>query len=779
MLERGGVEAALVEFAGGAVLLHDEGLESNDVLGIVARIVERQLLEEPLGNKLDPLRPKRQEPHDAGMVGIRCAVLTVSLVQRALVRPCRWPYHWTCCSARHWHIGAATVEAEEEKAMPPMPFPVAGQRRPDLAASQGGAGPQNLAVMVVVVAALYFGREIFVPMALAVLLSFALAPVVSFLRRWGLPRTVAVIGVVFLAFLAISAFGVLVAGQVSQLAVSLPQYQFNIQQKIRSFRSDSAGDGVVERASEALKELSEEIEGSNDDVPGRRRPAGPLGDETEEPEPVPVQIREPELAPLQLLQSVITPLIGPLATSGVVIVFVIFMLLQREDLRDRFIRLAGASDLHRTTQALSDAANRVARYLLMQLIVNATYGIPVGLGLWLIGVPNPLLWGLLATVLRFVPYIGPVVAAILPLVLSVAVDPGWTMLLWTAALFIFLEVVSNNIVEPWLYGSSTGLSPVAIILAAIFWTWLWGPVGLLLSTPLTVCLVVLGRHVPQFGFLDVLLGSEPVLTPVESLYQRLLAGDPDEATERAEEYLDKNPLLDFYDDVAVPALALVEKDRARGVLDDQQRAIVAAGAVTLVDNLSEHEDEPAADAAEAADKVAGKPGDADKTEPADVVPEETVALGADWQDRPVLCAGGRGNLDDAAAAMLGQLVERGGIGVRRATFDAVASAHYASLDLDGVRMICLSYMNADSLAHARYLVRRLRRRTEAPILVGFWSMEREEADRRDLVKATRADYSAITLEEAIRQVREAAGLSAPGPVQAEPPLRRDPVALTQ
>jgi len=663
--------------------------------------------------------------------------------------------------------------------MPPMPFPVTDQRRPDLAPGQSGAGMPNLAVMVVVVAALYFGRDIFVPMALAVLLSFALAPVVSFLRRWGLPRTVAVISVVLLAFLAISAFGVLVTGQVSQLADNLPQYQYNIQQKIRGLRADAGGEGVMERASEALKELSEEIEGSNDD-PDRSRETGPFGEPAEEPEPepIPVQIQEPELGPLQLLQSVVGPLIGPLATSGIVFVFVIFMLLQREDLRDRFIRLAGASDLHRTTQALSDAAKRVARYLLMQLVVNATYGIPVGLGLWLIGVPNPLLWGLLATVLRFVPYIGPVAAAILPLVLSVAVDSGWTMLLWTAALFIFLEVVSNNIVEPWLYGSSTGLSPVAIIVAAIFWTWLWGPIGLLLSTPLTVCLVVLGRHVPQFGFLDVLLGSEPVLTSVESLYQRLLAGDPDEATERAEEFLEKNALLEFYDSVAIPALALVENDRARGVLDEKQRAIIAAGAVTLVDNLSEHEDEPAADLAEAADEVAEKPSDEDKTEPAHVVLDETIELGPDWLDRPVLCAGGRGNLDDAAAAMLGQLVERGGIGVRRATFDAMASANYASLDLDGVRMICLSYMNADSLAHARYLVRRMRRRTAAPILVGFWSMEKEEANRRDLVKATRADYSAITLGEAIRQVREAAGLSAAGPVPTDPTRRPEPVAGT-
>ena len=301
-----------------------------------------------------------------------------------------------------------------------------------------------------------------------------------------------------------------------------------------------------------------------------------------------------------MLQTIVGPLIEPLATTGIVIVFVVFMLLQREDLRDRFIRLVGTSDLHRTTQALGDAAGRVGRYLLMQLVVNVAYGIPIGVGLWLIGVPNPLLWGMLAIVLRFVPFIGPVIAAAFPLALSIAVDPGWTMLLWTAALFIVLELISGNIVEPWLYGASTGLSSIAILAAAVFWTWLWGPVGLLLSTPLTVCLVVLGRHVPQFGFLNVLLGSEPVLEPAESLYQRLLAGDPDEATERAEEYLKSHSILVYYEDVAIPALSMFEHDRARGVLTDERRALVSAAALTLVDNLSEHEDTKVQDGVEEA-----------------------------------------------------------------------------------------------------------------------------------------------------------------------------------
>ena len=230
----------------------------------------------------------------------------------------------------------------------------------------------------------------------------------------------------------------------------------------------------------------------------------------------------------------------------------------------------------------------MARYLLSQLAVNVAYALPIGIGLWVIGVPNAPLWGLMALILRFIPYIGPIIASIFPLALALAVDPGWTMVLWTAALFVVLELVSNNVVEPWVYGSRTGLSPLAIIVAAIFWTWLWGPMGLLLSTPLTVCLVVLGRHVPQFEFLDVLLGNEPVLDPHQQLYQRLLAGDPTEATDRAEAYLEDNTILSFYETVAVPALALAEEDRSRGVLTDERRSRVAESAQALVDNLDDY-----------------------------------------------------------------------------------------------------------------------------------------------------------------------------------------------
>jgi AI-2E family transporter len=266
---------------------------------------------------------------------------------------------------------------------------------------------------------------------------------------------------------------------------------------------------------------------------------------------------------------------------------VIFMLLEREELRDRFIRLVGSNDLHRTTQVLEEAGHRVGRYLLTQLLVNLIYAVPIGVGLYLIGVPNAVLWGLLTLVLRFVPYIGSVLAAAFPLFLSFAVAPDWSAVLWTAALFAGVELITSNIVEPWLYGSRTGVTPLAIIIAAIFWTWLWGPLGLVISTPLTVCLVVLGRHVPQFELFDILFGDEPVLEPHARLYQRLLAGDAIEATSRAEEAVEEDYLVDYYRDVGLPALLLAQNDVARGVLTAEQEGRISTAARAMVDELQE------------------------------------------------------------------------------------------------------------------------------------------------------------------------------------------------
>ena len=379
------------------------------------------------------------------------------------------------------------------------------------------------------------------------------------------------LSVVVLAFLMIVGIGVFVGSQLAHLAGELPGYQNNIAQKIHSLRDTTTKGGVVDRTSAMLSNLNNEITKPEEkERAAQRNPTAALA-HNQPQNPVPVEIHQSNPSPFLLLQQVAAPLLQPLATAGIVVVFVIFFLLQRQDLRDRFIRLAGAGDLRRTTVALDDAASRLSRYLLTQTAINASFGVLVGTGLWFIGVPHPVLWGILRMLLRFVPYIGPVIAAALPAIVAFAVDPGWAMLLWAIGLFLVVELVTGQVIEPWLYGHSTGLSGVAVVVAAAFWTLLWGPVGLLLSTPLTMCLVVLGRHVEHLQFLEVLLGDQPALAPEEAFYQRMLAGDPDEAAHQAEEFLKDKPLSAYYDEVAIGGLALAQFDVNRGALGHEHR----------------------------------------------------------------------------------------------------------------------------------------------------------------------------------------------------------------
>lgn len=583
-----------------------------------------------------------------------------------------------------------------------------------------------MATIVTTVAALYFGREVFLPIAIALLLTFALVPMVSALKRVGLPRLPAVLLSVIGAFAALGLFSFIVATQVSELAQNISVYQTNILTKVRSLKETGVGGGIIARLSGVIERVGQEIDKQDVAPPAADKPRR---------EPVPVEIVARE-RPLEVLQNIIGPLISPLASAGLIIIVVIFMLLEREDLRDRFIRLVGYGDLHRTTQALQDAGKRVGRYLIMQLVVNIVYAIPIAIGLWVLGIPNALLWGLLALALRFVPYIGPVIGMLLPLFLALAVAPGWSLVLWTAALFVVMELVTGNVIEPWLYGSRTGLSPLAIIVAAIFWTWLWGPLGLVLSTPLTVCLVVLGRHVPQFEFLDVLFGNEPVLEAHARLYQRLLAGDPDEATDHAEEILEEKYLIDFYDTVAIPALLLGEQDRMRGVMGDQQRRQVAASAQILVANLADDAQEEASE-----EDAPTTTAEGSASRETDGVEEEEIEL-PDGKDMSVLCAGGRGELDDAAAAMLAQVLEVQGATVAKASFVDMEPAGIRRLELEAIDTVVVGFLNRDSLKHARFLVRRLKR-AKAGLRIGivFWS-DAEQGDVGQERQALAADISA-------------------------------------
>lgn len=592
------------------------------------------------------------------------------------------------------------------------------------------------ATVLAVVAILYFAKEVLLPLAIAVLLTFALSPISSRLRKLGLPRIIAVVTTVVLAFFILILFGLVVAWQVAEVAQDLPTYQDNIIGKIRALQESGTDNGIVRRLTSVVESVGREINnaGQHQAAPG----AGPGSRE-----PMLVEIFAPS-RPIETLTSLISPLLGPIASLGLIVVVVIFMLLEREDLRDRFIRLVGYGDLHRTTEALQEAGSRVAVYLLMQLVVNCAYGLPLAVGLWAIGIPNAVLWGMLAIVLRFVPYIGPVIATVLPLFLAFAVDPGWSLVLWVAAIFLVLELTSNNIVEPWLYGSRTGLSPLAIIVAAIFWAWLWGPVGLILSTPLTVCLAVLGRYVPQFEFLEILFGSEPVLDPKERLYQRLLAGDPDEATDQAEEMLEEDYLEDYYGNVAIPALLLAEQDRRRGVLKPEQMEQVYETATALVSNLediAQEEEQQEEEGSETTAEISKAPGEEKNSQEGEELPDGT--------GKTVVCIGGRGPLDDASAAMLAQVLQVQGAEVVAARHSHIANRRSRDFMPKEANAIVVCFLNEDSARHAGILVRRFKRMYPASrVGAVLWS---DSADERPLPTLTEADFTASTLTDAARE----------------------------
>jgi predicted PurR-regulated permease PerM len=616
-------------------------------------------------------------------------------------------------------------------------------------------GAVALAILaVIIVAVLYMGREVFVPVALAILLSFVLAPPVNFLQRMRVPRGIAVVGVVLFAFAIIFGLGSLIAAQLNRLAGDLPRYQTTIEGKIQSVRGVAGGTSTLERAAGMLQDLGKEL-----DKPKPGMPAD-LPSTPKSVTPVPVEVHQPDPSALENLRSLIAPLVSPLATTGIIVIFVIFILLQREDLRNRLIRLAGSHDLQRTTAALDDAAGRLSRLFLNQLLINAGFGVLIGTGLWLIGIPSATLWGILATVLRFVPYIGSIIAAAFPLALAVAVDPGWSMLVWTAVLFVVAEPVVGQVVEPLIYGRTTGLSPVAVVVSATFWTALWGPIGLVLATPLTVCLVVLGRHVERLEFLDVMFGDRPALSPPEIFYQRMLAGDPTEAAEKAEEFLKERPLSSYYDDVALKGLQLAQFDFDRDALDRSRLLKIRDTVFEFVNDLSDQPDHKPtgeqstedAEAVAAVENVAADPGYAELPvlQKADLAPV--------WQGaQPVLCIAGRTLLDEAAAIMVAQLCTVHGLVARVEGPDALATANIFRLETTGVALVCLSYLDTTNGAHIRYAVRRIRRiLPRAVIMVGCWSLKDDETRLEALREGAKPDLICASFREATQLCVEAA-----------------------
>lgn len=598
----------------------------------------------------------------------------------------------------------------------------------------------SVVVGAIVAGAIYFARPVLIPLALAILLAFALAPIVSALRRLRLGHVGSVLLTALFALGVIGALVIFIGSQLANLAADLPRYQHTISEKIGAVEHSARSSGVIARASNLLQNLNNGISTPPETTPAVKGALRALAPHEREITPVPVVIRPQNATPLQIIANIVRPLLDPLATAGIAIIFVVFILLQKEDLRDRFIWMAAAGDLQRAKAALDDGAERLSRYLLAQTALNTVFGALIGTGLWLIGLPQPWLWGLVAGILRFVPYVGVPLAALTPLVLSLAVGSGWWMMLWTAALYFVLEPIMGQMVEPFLYGQSVGLSPVAVVVAATFWTWAWGPVGLLLSTPLTLCLAVLGRHVERLRFLDVLLGNRPPLAHEESVYLRILSGDPDDAARLAEIYLKDHTLCDYYD-VALRALALAQDDLERGAIDDERSGEFRAMIEGLIQNLADHDEIETA----ANEKTSCLP---QKTYSAETLPPA-------WRNRPVLCVAGRGALDEAAALLLVHLLDNRGIGARVISSREASATRISDLDVEGVCFICLSHLGAGGGAQAHYLMRRLRRRApETRAIAGFWGLANDDSRFLDAFGTTEAEV-VTTFQDALKRIMTA------------------------
>ena len=624
---------------------------------------------------------------------------------------------------------------------------------------------QGLMIAALVIGALYIGRDVLLPLVVAILLSFVLSPLLLFLRQLKVPRVLAVIVVVTFAFSIIFALFFVLSQQARELAENLPRYQHALTEKVGSLRKSIQSTGIFEKAGEAfhsLEELTAPEEGSQNQA-GRDEGLGPpqgAGAERAEPaKPVLVEVVPAEPRPLEILRDVAGTVLPPLATAGIILLFVIFILLQREDLRDRLIRLAGASDLQRATATMNEAATRLSKYFLRQVLINASFGSFIALGLWLIGVPSPIGWGVLAMVMRFVPYVGSFIAATPPMLLAAVVDPGWTTMLMVGGLFIISEMVMGQVVEPLVYGHGTGLSPIAVIVATVFWTWLWGPLGLLIATPLTVCLAVLGRHVEALSFLEVLLGDAPALTPAQGFYQRALIGDVAEATYHAELSLKQgNPLVDYLDEVALEGLELAQHDFERGSLDLERMQRIDRTVKALMEDLAEFEprrwfrkvvekpEEPGERPTGLASlAVVEKDGDDDRLP---ILTADDLAPGFEAEDA-ILCIGARSPLDEAASAMLAGVLDKHGLKARTIGSVEISAGNIVALQASKAKLVWLSSLGT-SASQIRYLVRRLRRILPegTKVLVGTWGEEKGSNAFKAIESTAEADAYATSLREA-------------------------------
>ena len=580
---------------------------------------------------------------------------------------------------------------------------------------------------VVVIGLLYWAQVVFIPLALGIFLTFILAPLTRGLERRGLGRVPSVVLVVVVAGLLLIGLLGMVTKQVAGLVADLPTYTENITGKVRQLRELGGDSQLSRRFSWMQEKISQELKSDPEDDEKAAEPPRPA-----EAAPAPATENLTKMpAWLAGLLAVVAQAAGSLGAVGLAVLLAIFMLLNREDLRNRFIRVVGQQRMAGTTKAVDDAGERISRYLLMQLIVNGTYGLAWGIGLYLIGVDHALLWGFLAAVLRYVPYIGAPIAALLPIALSVVQFPSWWPPLVVIGFLLVLELVSNNIMEPWLYGMSIGVSVVATVIAAVFWGFLWGPIGLVLSSPLTVCLVVLGKYVPQLEFFDVLLGDEPALDDDISYYQRLLARDQDEAAQLVDKHVKAGPAEEVYDDLLIPSLNYTRRDRQRDELTDDDEDFVHRVTQEVLDDLGAKPD-----------------GDSQPAEP--LPPRE----GADAPVKVrVLACAAQDEADRLALLMLQQLLGPDKWELEVAAVETLASELIAQAAQQRPAVICIASLPPGGLAQARYLCKRLRAPLpEIKILVARFGLRGNLDSNREQLLEAGADLMATTLLEARDQL---------------------------
>jgi predicted PurR-regulated permease PerM len=604
--------------------------------------------------------------------------------------------------------------------------------------ARGLSAISGFPTFVLVVVILYLGRDVCIPIALAVLLSFMLGPVVSRLQGLGLHRVPAVLAVMTLALALAVAGAWLVADQLIGLADGLPQYQTMVHNKLKAFHTRPGS--LMDRLNQTLENYSGELESIAEEPTSRATGTQATSPQTVQEKPVEVHLAKSKTSNLELLEALVVRAIGPVASAGIVIILTLFMLIQWQDVRDRAIRLIGAGQLRVTTTAMDEASHRVGRYLLMQLTVNSLFGLCCGIGLYFIGVPYCVLWGALAACLRFIPYFGAPIAAVFPLTMAFATMPGFKGVWLTVALYAGLEITIGNLIEPCLYGSSTGISPLAIIASALFWTFLWGPLGLLLSTPLTVCLVVVGKHVPKLSFLNIIFGDEPVLAPEARFYQRLLAADQEDAADMAEEKLKSSSLVELYDTLMIPALVLAEQDRHRGDLDEAQENFIFQSIRDLVEDMAERPDR--ADA-ETSEKDAAAPMDG----------KELNVKESPAEAATVLCIPAKDEADELAALMLAGLLKRQGFKVELISSQRLTGEAVHIVEELKPCLICVSAVPPLALLHARYMCMRLRSQyPDLKLVVGIWQSKADGEKLKTKLPASLVEYAAITLADAVTRI---------------------------